>query len=498
MDPAMMEQAMQGMQGGDPSQMQQPQQLSGELGQSQNQMFLGGVLGALGSAGGGASGLVGNLAGLAGNLIGGNKPGNAPSGGASALSGALSGASSGASLGPIGAIGGALIGGVKGLFDGRAARKKFLDAKEVEAQSARNKSLNTYDVGGYMGSDTLRPKAQALNLAPIGVQEGPGLPTELPNVKAINHKESRSFMDKAKSSINDIGNVIGDYGSKAGDFLNKNGANIARYAPAAIDALQLANLERPDVTSLDRLDSRYKPNYTDEQQIQNKVREQFNTTNEALAGASGGSTSALRSNILASGLNRSKAISNAYQQASNANRSEDRAAQQFNMGVDKTNLSQSNLEKDIRARDEGAYETEKSKAYARLGDNLGNIGKEALDRKNIGKITGYDKDGNPIYRNRPVVRDKGTPKAIPGTANTPLVTPEQSSEIGNAAISKIKKPTVAKTGTKKTNSKKTNSKKTSRTKTPKGTLRPGMGVLKPSKPAVSDPLGFINNPYLKR
>tara|TARA_R110000850_G_scaffold37877_1_gene99423 strand:+ start:1 stop:1521 length:1521 start_codon:yes stop_codon:yes gene_type:complete len=177
--------------------------------------------------------------------------------------------------------------------------------------------------------------------------------------------------------------------SNVGKFVN----TAMRYAPTAINAGQLANLPKAEVENLNKLDNRYKPGYVDEAALQNISRENFNMSNQALSGASGGSTSALRSNILGAGLNRNKALSNAYLKASDINRGEDSKAQQFNMGVDKVNLQQSNSEKDINARNRAARDNEKSKLLSGIGTDVGNIGKEEKYKDIIGKITGYGQDG---------------------------------------------------------------------------------------------------------
>ena len=192
------------------------------------------------------------------------------------------------------------------------------------------------------------------------------------------------------------GKNVGDAASKAGTYLNENKGDILRYAPIAINAGQLASLPKAEVESLNRLDNRYKPNYVDEAALQNISRENYNMSNQALAGASGGSTSALRSNILGAGLNRNKALSSAYLKADDINRGQDATAQQFNAGIDKVNLQQSNSEKDINARNRAARDNEKSKFLTGIGTNLGEIGEDEFYKKIIGKMSKYDKDGNLI------------------------------------------------------------------------------------------------------
>ncbi len=221
-------------------------------------------------------------------------------------------------------------------------------------------------------------------------------------IKLTNNQKGNEFSLGGKMNVNQFalgdwlktaGKNIGNAASKTGKFLNENKGDILRYAPTAINAAQLATLPKAEVESLNRLDNRYKPGYVDEATLQNTARENYNMTSQALTGASGGSTSALRSNILGAGLNRNKAISDAYLKSSDINRGEDAKAQQFNLGVDRVNLQQSNSEKDINARNRAARSNIKSKLLSGLGTDIGNIGKEERNKNIIEKITGYNQKG---------------------------------------------------------------------------------------------------------
>ena len=242
--------------------------------------------------------------------------------------------------------------GLGGLVSKKLADKRELKQERNQTQLGRNQALNTFAEGGQM-----------TNQYALG--------------------------DWLKTA----GKNVGTAASKTGQFLNENKGDILRYAPTAINAFQLATLPKAEVESLNKLDNRYKPGYVDEAALQNTARENYNMTSQALSGASGGSTSALRSNILGAGLNRNKALSNAYLKSSNINRGEDAKAQQFNLGVDKVNLQQSNSEKDINARNRAARDNEKSKLLSGIGTDIGNIGKEEKYKDIILKASGYDQDG---------------------------------------------------------------------------------------------------------
>lgn len=180
--------------------------------------------------------------------------------------------------------------------------------------------------------------------------------------------------------------------SKVGKYTNENLGNLARYAPIAANALQLAKLKKPQGERLDRLSNRYKPEYVDEAQLQNIANQTMNNTVNAVS-QSGASQGQLRSSIVGSQLQRTKAISDAYSQAAAQNRQQNAMAQEFNLGVDQVNLQQSNSEKDINARDQAAYRNAKREYITGIGEGIGDIGKEQVYKKIIAKTTGYKWDG---------------------------------------------------------------------------------------------------------
>lgn len=361
-----------------------------------NTYALGGLFDKLGGSGSKANAL-GSAFGMAGDLAGGfmtNKDGTQDAGG-SAISGALSGAGKGMALGPLGAVGGALIGGVTGLLGAKSAERARNKAQREAGALHSNTVLNTFADGG---------KLNPINLTPKGIDDvSTGFDTELASTTPTLHREP-GFLERAFNTIKPVAqdsfDAVKTGVGSAGKFLGENKNDILRYAPVAMNAYQLATMDKPETTRLNRLDARYNPQYADEQALQNVARENFNTTAEALGSASGGSTSALRSNILGAQINRTKALSDAYSRAANVNRAENRAGQQFNLGVDKSNINQSNLETDINARDLGAYNTNKSKILAALGNDLGGIGKEGKYKDMIEKLYGYNQKGEYLNKKK--------------------------------------------------------------------------------------------------
>ena len=143
---------------------------------------------------------------------------------------------------------------------------------------------------------------------------------------------------------------------------------------------------------MDRLGNRYKPEYVDETSLQNIANQTMNNTINAIS-QSGASEGQIRSSILGSQLQRTKALSDAYSNAAAQNRATNDRAQTFNLGVDQVNLQQSNTEKENFARDQAAYRNAKREYITGIGEGIGDIGKEQVQKKIIAKTTGYRWDG---------------------------------------------------------------------------------------------------------
>lgn len=176
--------------------------------------------------------------------------------------------------------------------------------------------------------------------------------------------------------------------SQVGDILGQ----AARYAPIAANALQLANLKKPGYQALNKLDARYKSEYVDERSLQNITDNEMNNTVGALT-QMGGSEGATRANILAAGLNKSKALGQAYMSAAEQNRATNDKGQQFNSHIDRTNLQQSNLEMDINDRNSANYRNQKSKLISGIAEGIGAVGTEETYKKLAKETFGYKWNG---------------------------------------------------------------------------------------------------------
>ena len=207
------------------------------------------------------------------------------------------------------------------------------------------------------------------------------------NLKVDSPTEAFNKYTRVKNSI-EAGEEKRSLVGKSLSYIKDNAGNIARYAPIAANAYQLSQLKKPQGERLDRLENRYKPEYVDEAALQNIANQTMNNSVNAV-GQSGASQGQLRSSIIGSQLQRTKALSDAYNNAAAQNRATNDRAQTFNADIDQVNLNQSNSEKDINARNRGAYDTEKSKLIGKIGENIGSVGTEQAYKKIALTTTGY-------------------------------------------------------------------------------------------------------------
>lgn len=234
---------------------------------------------------------------------------------------------------------------------------------------------------GFYGPDILPKQVFNDSSESINIPEREIIPTQT-------QAQFESYANQQTPIKSSFGQKVG----QIGNYVNENAGNLARYAPIAANALQLAQLKKPQGERLDRLSNRYKPEYVDEVALQNIADQTMNNSVNAI-GQSGASQGQLRSSIVGSQLQRTKALSDAYNNAAAQNRATNDRAQTFNLGVDQVNLNQSNTEKDINARNSAAYDNEKSKYLTGIGEGIGDIGKEQTQKKIIAKTLGYKWDG---------------------------------------------------------------------------------------------------------
>lgn len=262
-------------------------------------------------------------------------------------------------------------------------------SKSNFAEAINNTIASSYGYGGKMYGYGGKMYGYGGNLYPHG---GP-----IHSTSSLERKSLEQDLMKDLNALNvdinkksDVNTVVNTDNNTESKF---DLAKALQFAPAAGALLNRANLKKPRRESRAMISNKFQKDLMDEMRLQNIASNEFNNTAEAIANASGGSKAATRAGILGSGLNRNLALSRAYAQADDVNRQQSNMAQQFDFGVDRVNLYQDNLMKEVNARNEGAYETEKSKLNAALFNTIGNIGKEIIDKRTVAKMFGYSWDG---------------------------------------------------------------------------------------------------------
>lgn len=244
-----------------------------------------------------------------------------------------------------------------------------------------------------------------------------------------------STYEKIRMGLQDAGKVA----NKVGDKIFDN-ADLLRYAPAVMNAVQLAKLKKPSAVQLARLDNKYRPEYVDLAQSQNIANQELSNVNSAIQ-QSGASQGAFRAAMLGAQLNKTKALSAAYADAQARNAQQNAMAQQFNLGVDQTNLQQSNTQQEINDRNIGNYDTQKSQLLAQIGTDIGNIGKEQL-YKQYPKMMGlgYNWNGKYFVNNKGDIKTKEEASALENIkANGGYLNSDMVSHINNMYIKRNKK-----------------------------------------------------------
>lgn len=315
--------------------------------------------------------------------------------------------------GPLGAGIGGVIGGI-GSFIGSKRKNKDIreanhnttlknNAQLRESDFKYGGNINSYNNGGNLDEifKAVMPEKKQFNF----------LKDQLPNAfsnynkgvdmtaldkleqenKIYNLSDTKAFVNNVNKRKPIITKEKSETFNKGLDWLGENYGNILRYAPVAANAIELAKLRKDNVPRGSRLDNVYKPNNFDEAALLNMIN-QSNITG-ALTNASTGDAGALRSNLVAADINKKKALSDAFLQGENINRDENRFAFENNLRKDLTNVQ---LDQDFINRQDqtnAAFENNKSALKRALYEDIGNIGKEEVNKKQVKEMFGYKWDG---------------------------------------------------------------------------------------------------------
>lgn len=208
---------------------------------------------------------------------------------------------------------------------------------------------------------------------------------ESPDLTGLNTNVKNQ--EKAKDNFNFKNSI-----ESISDFIGNNSGKALKYSPVLMNSYQMSKLNKPNKTVYNTLSNKYNPNYVDEAAIQNTLNSELNNSINAIS-ASGGSPGAIRSSILGSYLNKSKAMSDAYLKMNDINRDIEDKRQSFNLNIDQYNNQILNKAIDEFRMDEANYRNQKSKFLGAIGTDLGSIGKEEINKQQIAEAYGYSWDG---------------------------------------------------------------------------------------------------------
>lgn len=382
-----------------------------EVTENTNEMFLGGFEGGSNFDPTMILGKVGQGANLI-DQVQGNTSTSAINAG---LQGAASGASVGSILGPLGSGIGGIVGLGAGLIGSGKAKDRAREQNKINHTIASSTYQNDFAIGGDLTDNYNVPtKDEWDSYTPFSLED-PYLYDNLnfrtnADLSPTGEPDLGSYTPQVNNYIPDTGypsdfttndfpatNNVNNSTSATQSNYNPKGKNFLQYAPVLGDFLNLreANRDRAEVENLNSISSRFIPDYADEASVQNMVNNTFDNTVNALSGATNGSQGALRANILGAGLNRNRALSDAYFKIDEINRNQNLQGQQFNLGIDQFNIGQDNQERDINARNRAAVEDRRRAARDTLFRDLGAIGREQTYDNRLYNLTGgYDSMGS--------------------------------------------------------------------------------------------------------
>lgn len=235
---------------------------------------------------------------------------------------------------------------------------------------------------------TARPKATAVNslLGNHGLVDKSGFGTM---------EQSSKFSESSKEGHE------AHYKDPAADEADPNTSvqgfqaqELLRYAPTLGNIAQYLTLPDAEVESYDRLDNRYQPQLMDEMAMQNRASQSAANTRNAIGNFSGGSQAAARASLLGSQVNETRGLSEAYLQADQVNRNENKAGQEFNLGVDNMNQQIDTAETVANAQNRAARESRKQQLMQSALNDMGEIGREQMLTRTVGNLSGgYNPDG---------------------------------------------------------------------------------------------------------
>lgn len=297
--------------------------------------------------------------------------------GMGAASGALKGVALGAKTGnPFIAAGAGVVGGLTGLLGAGKANREMVEANLNADLKANSAFHNTFPDGGSIFKKLSTSDVLNADYSPFRIRSG-----------YFNKYSTQSSNDPTQAS-NDK-KVIGEYANKALDWTKANAGSLLQTAPILHNLTH--NINKAPVERGTRLGNRYEYNPIDREGLANQIKGL--NTNRAISEMSGGNQAAAMANMQGSQVNRDNALSNAYLQHDTLNARDRQAGQQFNAGIDQSNVQMDNQFLERKEQTDAAYNTARAAKNNQLATDIGRFGKELTDKGTVGRMFGYSFDG---------------------------------------------------------------------------------------------------------
>lgn len=324
----------------------------------------------------------------------------------------------------IGAAAGAVVGGVSGLVAQGKRDQEASDKRDVEANKIRDMFTDNYAKGGHVKhmpdggyrnapspydpflGNHLTGFQRGMNLNPNNWNPsnnfGDGLMEGTMDDLVINvNRNKPATAPLARNTASTPNTPAEDSTTDESKKRSKDPLRALRYAPILANAYQLAKLKKPTAQAPMIDDAKARRDYVDTNAALERVNSESNSAINSLTqtGMSGG---ALRNSITSTMLNRSRALGDTALKADAMNKQIDSQADQIDRQTNLRNMAEQARVREIYDRDLGMYNTNKSGLIGQLGNDIGGLGSEALNRDLVREMYGYgwdgkyvtDKDGN--------------------------------------------------------------------------------------------------------
>jgi len=179
---------------------------------------------------------------------------------------------------------------------------------------------------------------------------------------------------------------------KFGNFVDANASDLMRAYPILSNIQQRGALNAPTGTHYARLNDAYDVPVPDEARYMRDINAAYANRSRAI-GQMGGSQAQQRAAQLGLDIQQGEAVSKTQQGMAELGMNRAAQEQQFRSQIAQYNAQAGDREIETYAQDLGNYETQKSKLTGQIGTDIGLVGKEQTNMKQVAAMYGYDWNG---------------------------------------------------------------------------------------------------------